>query len=101
MPARALPVPKVHADRPYQETKLAGAKARRVRRHLRELGLKTAPGEVTNQGFAADAMLTAMRRDKKASQGRITFVLLQRLGQAFTSDGVDAAVLQDLLERPV
>ncbi|WP_223861800.1 3-dehydroquinate synthase [Geminicoccus harenae] len=73
----------------------------RVRRHLRELGLKTAPGEVTNRGFAADAMLAAMRRDKKASQGRITFVLLQRLGEAFTSDGVEAAVLQDLLERPV
>ncbi len=40
---RALPVPKVHADRPYQETKLAGAKARRVRRHLPWSGDDTWP----------------------------------------------------------
>ncbi|WP_027132978.1 3-dehydroquinate synthase [Geminicoccus roseus] len=73
----------------------------RVRRHLQSLGLKVSPGEVTNQGFAADAMLTAMRRDKKTTDGTINFVLLRRLGEAFTSSAVDPDVLRELLDRPV
>jgi hypothetical protein len=39
----AVPVPEVDADRPYQEAKLSGAKARRVRRHLPKSGDDTWP----------------------------------------------------------
>lgn len=73
----------------------------RVRRHLQSLGLKVAPSEVTNQGFAPEAMLGAMRRDKKTSDGTLHFVLLRRLGEAFTSAAVCPDVLEELLARPV
>lgn len=72
----------------------------RVRSHLQSLGLKTSPAEVTNEGFAAPAMLSAMQRDKKTSAGKIHFVLLNRVGQAFTSSAVDPDVLQELLTHP-
>ncbi len=73
----------------------------RVRRHLQSLGLKVAPGEVTNQGFDGEAMLAAMRRDKKTTDGTINFVLLRRIGEAFTSAAVRPEVLRTLLDQPV
>ena len=73
----------------------------RVRRHLSVLGLKVTPAEVTNQGFAAEAVIAAMRRDKKVVDGSINFVLLRRLGEAFVSGDVDLSVLRELLEHPV
>lgn len=73
---------------------------RRVRAHLAGLGLMVTPGQISNQGFAADAMLAAMRRDKKATDGAINFVLLAALGRAVTGQ-VPPDLLLDLLDEPV
>ncbi|HEX2527769.1 MAG TPA: 3-dehydroquinate synthase [Geminicoccus sp.] len=80
---------------------LAEGATERVRSHLRSLGLKTSPAEVTNEGFEPDAMLAAMARDKKVADGRLTFVLLKRIGAAVTSGAVPPDILRQLLAQPV
>jgi 3-dehydroquinate synthase len=47
--------------------------------------------------LAADALLAAMRHDKKNRAGRIRFVLLDRLGAAATADGVDESAARSAL----
>jgi 3-dehydroquinate synthase len=41
-----------------------------------------------------------MTNDKKARDGRIVFVLLERLGHAVVRDDVDRSVARALLDRP-
>lgn len=65
----------------------------RIVEALRAYGLPTVlPGDVRD-----DAVLAAMGRDKKFEAGRIRFVLLRALGDAFVSDGVSGADLAEAL----
>jgi 3-dehydroquinate synthetase len=40
--------------------------------------------------------MAAMQRDKKNRAGRLRFVSMQALGQAVTSDGIEAALVEML-----
>ncbi len=48
-------------------------------------------------GIDKDAVLQAMRHDKKVSQNRVRFVLLKTIGNAFISDDVDPSVVEEVL----
>jgi 3-dehydroquinate synthase len=72
--------------------------AERVRRHLDTVGLPTAPRQIRAEGFAADALLEAMTRDKKALRGRPRFVLARGIGQAFAGAKVEADQIRALLD---
>jgi 3-dehydroquinate synthase len=74
------------------------ADAERVRAHLGAVGLPTTLGAIRSEGFAADALLGPMARDKKAEGGRPRFVLTRGIGQAFAGVEVDPAQLDALLE---
>ena len=76
----------------------AAGDARRVEAQLAAVGLE---GDLSrlNRRFSAQALLGHMRRDKKNRDGRIRFVLARGIGQAFTSDGVDEAVVADFLQH--
>ncbi|MCS6878593.1 MAG: 3-dehydroquinate synthase [Geminicoccaceae bacterium] len=50
--------------------------------HLAALGLPTRVEQVRPNGFPAEDVLALMRRDKKASEGRLTFVLSCGIGRA-------------------
>ena len=63
------------------------ADAERVSVHLRRMGLRTGIGEC-GRPLAADALIAHMRRDKKMRDGRLAFVLVRGIGQAFTSTEV-------------
>lgn len=77
--------------------------ATRLEAHLAKVGLPTEismifpplPGD-------SDAILAAMRRDKKADSGRIAFILARGIGEAFIERGVDMddvrAVIDDSLK---
>ena len=72
----------------------------RVERHFRELGLMTAIADIPGPRPAADTILAHMRHDKKAKAGRMTFILVRGIGQAFVSrdvpeDAVGAVLDQD------
>ncbi len=63
---------------------LSEGECERVVGKLREFGLPvTVPGDLSGA-----AILEAMGRDKKFDEGEIRFVLTDRLGSAFVSDGV-------------
>ena len=74
--------------------------ADRVRRHLGAVGLPTRLSEVAGvPSWNPAELLGHMARDKKVDQGRITFVLVRGIGQAFTARDIAGADVSAVLER--
>jgi 3-dehydroquinate synthase len=55
---------------------------------------------VTAPDFGIARYLELMGHDKKVESGRIRFVLLRRIGEAFVTDDVPAAALDEVLGKP-
>ena len=55
-------------------------------------------GQVSNRPFATDALIEAMGRDKKVENARLRFVLLRRIGEAFTSAEVPEEAVRAVLD---
>lgn len=72
------------------------ADAERVRRHLADIGLPTTPSTVGLSCTPA-SLLAHMQQDKKVRDGRIAFVLVRGIGQAFIAEDVDTGTVVDLL----
>jgi shikimate kinase/3-dehydroquinate synthase len=72
--------------------------AERVVSHVASLGL---PAELRtlNRRFSAATLVRHMRRDKKMQDGALKFVLVQGIGQAFTSANVEEQTVIDLLRQ--
>ncbi len=71
-----------------------------LHRHFRALGMAVRPGEIVDcTDWTVDQLMSLMTRDKKASDGRVTFVLVRRLGEAFLSDAVGEDALRATLEN--
>jgi 3-dehydroquinate synthase len=70
-----------------------GTDAERIENHLRSLGLPTRTGE------DPAALVSHMRNDKKSAAGRVPFILLRGIGQAYVENDVElgdvAAFLRD------
>jgi 3-dehydroquinate synthase len=71
----------------------------RLRGHLDALGLPTRTSLVTNRHFPADGLLAAMGKDKKVEAGRVRFVLVRRIGEAFTTAEVGDRPLREVLDE--
>src|SRR5436190_6430101 len=75
--------------------------AARVRRHLAEVGLPTRLQDIAGfrqEGLAdADALMSLMAQDKKVKRGRLTFILLEKIGKAVIVNDVDAPAVRDFL----
>ena len=80
---------------------IGASDAARVKRHLAEVGLPTHLQDVagfSQEGLAdADALMALMAQDKKVKRGRLTFILVRGIGQAFTSTETPAAEVEALL----
>ena len=80
------------------------ADARRVRKHLDEVGLpvrlRSIGGDNRRQWDAA-RLIEHMHGDKKAEGGRLTFILARGIGKAFVSRDVDMAALRGLLDQAI
>jgi shikimate kinase / 3-dehydroquinate synthase len=74
----------------------AVADAERVLAHLAAVGLG-AELRTLNRRLSATRLVQHMRRDKKAREGQLTFVLVHGIGQAFTSSDATAEAVTDLL----
>ncbi|MEZ5855733.1 MAG: hypothetical protein R3D67_13680 [Hyphomicrobiaceae bacterium] len=69
-------------------------------RHLKAAGLPTRVGDIPGPGRPTTAeILALMAQDKKVKAGRMTFILVRGIGEAFISREVDMAVLEAFLER--
>ncbi|MBV9531279.1 MAG: 3-dehydroquinate synthase [Bradyrhizobium sp.] len=75
--------------------------AERIGRHLAEAGLPThvedIAGFAQQRLFDADALTRLMAQDKKVRRGKLTFILLEAIGQAVIAKDVDPALVRDFL----
>jgi 3-dehydroquinate synthase len=76
----------------------SGQDATRVARHLAAVGLPTELAAIPGWNATADAMIGAIRQDKKVSQGSLTFILTRGIGQSFIARGVEEAPIRAFLE---
>lgn len=69
----------------------------RVTSHLRGVGLPTSPADIPGLSVSTDGMMTLMMKDKKVSGGKINFIMVRGIGEAFVTADVDTAVLKSYL----
>jgi 3-dehydroquinate synthase len=67
----------------------------RMRAHLRAHGLPVSPPREID--FAPHALIRRMQGDKKAERGRMTFILVAGIGQAFVAKDVAASIVETAL----
>lgn len=73
----------------------AGADVERVVNHLAALGLRTDLRWLA--GATPAGLIAHMQGDKKVHDGRLTFVLARRIGEAFLDRNVQESVIADVL----
>jgi 3-dehydroquinate synthase len=76
---------------------LPAAEAARVARHLAAVGLPTHVSAVAGLLPDADRLMNLIAQDKKVRRGRLTFILVRAVGQAFVAPDVDAADVRSFL----
>jgi shikimate kinase / 3-dehydroquinate synthase len=68
-----------------------GQDAVRVENHLRLVGLPTELRDIPGLDAPPEAIVAAMRQDKKVERGRLTFILARGIGESFIAKGVGEA----------
>ena len=71
--------------------------AERFSRHLRATGLPAAIADIPGARPGAAELIAHMRHDKKARDGRIAFVLVRGIGEAFVTDDVPMDAVAEVL----
>jgi 3-dehydroquinate synthase len=74
-----------------------GQDAERFRRHLKAIGLPAAIGDIPGGRPSAGELIRHMAHDKKVTDGKLTFILLRGLGQAFITRDVPLDAVKDVL----
>jgi shikimate kinase / 3-dehydroquinate synthase len=74
-----------------------GQDAVRAESHLRAVGLPTRISEIAGLDAEPDAILAAMRQDKKVERGRLTFILARGVGDSFIARDVAEAQAREFL----
>ena len=73
------------------------ADAARVRAHLAAVGLPTHLKDVPGGVPGVDALMDLIAQDKKVKRGKLTFILVRGIGQAFVESDVSAAKVRAFL----
>jgi 3-dehydroquinate synthase len=73
--------------------------AARVEAHLKSVNLPVTLSGIRQHLPTANKLIAMMRQDKKASGGKITFILVNGIGNAFIEKNVDEAHLKAFLEE--
>jgi 3-dehydroquinate synthetase len=76
----------------------AAEDAARAEAHLKAAGLPTRIQDIPGFDGTAEAILDAMRQDKKVERGSLTFILAKGIGAVFVAKGIEAAGVKDFLE---
>jgi 3-dehydroquinate synthase len=75
------------------------AEAGRVNRHLAATGLPTRIQDIPAPLPAIGELMDLIAQDKKIKRGRLTFILVRGIGDAFIENGVDAAEVRTFLSE--
>ena len=73
--------------------------AGRVAHHLAAVGLPTHLRDVPALSTNADALMELIAQDKKVKRGKLTFILVRGIGNAFVAPDVDPAQVRDFLAQ--
>ncbi|UWM81032.1 3-dehydroquinate synthase [Rhizobium sp. SRDI969] len=73
--------------------------ARRVERHLKEVGLPTRISDIPGDLPPAETLMDAIAQDKKVKGGKLTFILTRGIGQSFVADDVPASEVISFLRE--
>jgi len=73
--------------------------ARRVERHLKEVGLPTRMSDIPGDLPPAESLMDAIAQDKKVKSGKLTFILTRGIGQSFVADDVPASEVISFLRE--
>ena len=69
----------------------------RVREHLYALGAKTDLADIPGPLPDAHALIELMHQDKKVQKGKIAFIMVNDVGDAFVKRDVDLEVVKSVL----
>ncbi|HVW73399.1 MAG TPA: 3-dehydroquinate synthase [Rhizomicrobium sp.] len=75
----------------------SGRDAERFMRHLKAVGLPSAISDIAGARPTAVELIRHMAHDKKVTDGKLTFILLRGLGQAFVTRDVPLDAVKDVL----
>ena len=75
--------------------------AERVSRHLAAAGLPTRLSDIPGGKADAGELVRLMGQDKKVRDGRLTFILVRNIGEAFVSRDIDEAAVRDFLAAEI
>lgn len=75
--------------------------AERVERHLKATGLPTRVSEIPGGKADANELLRLMGQDKKVRQGKLTFILVRDIGQAFIARDVPPDAVRAFLAHDI
>jgi len=70
----------------------------RIKKHLREAGLFCSPKEL-RQDWDIESLLSHLYKDKKVKDGKLAFILLQNIGDAFIKQDVKEAAFLEVLNE--
>ncbi len=73
------------------------ADAARARAHLAAVGLPTHLKDVPGGVPGIDALMDLIAQDKKVKRGKLTFILVRGIGQAFVENDVSAVEVRAFL----
>jgi len=73
----------------------------RVESHLEAIGLPTRIAQIPGLDAGAEAILAAMRQDKKVERGRLTFILARGIGESFIAKDISEGQTLAFLEREI
>jgi 3-dehydroquinate synthase len=73
--------------------------AGRVAHHLAAVGLPTRLSDVPALRTTTDALMELIAQDKKVQRGKLNFILLRGIGQAFVARDIDAVHLREFLAQ--
>jgi 3-dehydroquinate synthase len=78
---------------------IAPAEADRMVRHLAAVGLPTRLSDIPGALPDADRLMELIAQDKKVKRGKLTFILVRGIGQAFVAPDVDPQEVREFLRE--
>jgi 3-dehydroquinate synthase len=75
--------------------------AARVGKHIKAVGLPTRIADIPGHAPTAAELVRLMGQDKKVRDGRLTFILVRDIGQAFVSRDITENRVRAFLEREI
>jgi 3-dehydroquinate synthase len=78
---------------------IAPADAERVVRHLAAAGLPTRLSDIPGALPNADRLMQLIAQDKKVKRGKLTFILVRGIGQAFVAPDIDPIEVSEFLRE--